>query len=309
MPKSRGRKPGRSGRQGNQPGDPRHRAALARARSLTGPAAQARARLIRLLAFGDAADPLQVISVPPLYMDVIVAEAAGVIEEERCADDCVILACCYAHLGIAAEIRAARLTVTDTRDRSSTTHGTLSPSWEDGLLHGHTVVWIPAQRCLIDPTILQFLPEDTLSWEAVIAHAAPGTRPAETVTASHGRFRVAYILAPAEATAPLLGYPRMLEERDDLLRRGVNIASAALALMAEHLPADRARQSPLTCRALLTAIRDLSAEQTPAGDWRSPPPARAASPPPHARRNRAPSRNPASGSHALTHPGSRKPKS
>ena len=269
MPKSRGRKPGRGGRRGNQPGDPRHRAALAQARSLTGPAAQARARLIRLLAFGDAADPLQVISVPPMYMDVIVAEAAGAIDEERCADDCVILACCYAHLGIAAEIRAARLTVTDTRDRSSTNHGTLAPRWEDGLLHGHTVVWIPAQRCLIDPTVLQFLPEDSLSWEAVIARAAPGSQPPETVTASHGRFRVAYTLAPAEATAPVLGYPRMLEERNDLLRRGVNIASAALALMAEHLPAERARQIPHPrAAALLTATRDLTAEQTPAGDWR-----------------------------------------
>ena len=98
----------------------------AQAAILTGPAAQARARLTRLLAFGDAADALQVISVPPLYMDVIVAEAAGAIEEERCADDCVVLACCYAHLGIPAEIRAATLTITDTCDRSSTSHGTLT---------------------------------------------------------------------------------------------------------------------------------------------------------------------------------------
>jgi hypothetical protein len=268
MPKSRGRKPGRAGRRRNQPGDPRHRAALAEARLLAGPAAQARARLARLLAFGDAADPLQVISVPPRFMDVIVAEAAGAIEEERCADDCVILACAYAHLGITAEIRAATLIITDTRDRSSTVHGTLAPCWEDGLLHGHTVVWIPAQGCLIDTTILQFLPEDSLSFEAVIARAAPG-QPAETVTASHGRFRVAYTLAPAEASAPALGNPRMAEERDDLLRRGMNIASAALALMAGHLPAERAAQIPHPrAAALLTATRDLPAAQTPAGDWR-----------------------------------------
>lgn len=269
MPKSRGRKPGRAARRRNQPGDPRHRAALAQAAILTSPAAQARARLTRLLSFGDAADPLQVISVPARYMDVIVAEAAGAIEEERCADDCVILACAYAHLGISAEIRAARLIITDTRDRSSTAHGTLAPRWEDGLLHGHTVVWIPAWQCLIDTTILQFLPEDSLTWEAVIAPAAYRSQPAETVTASHGRFRVAYTLAPAQATAPVLGYARMVEERDDLLRRGMNVASAALALMAEHLPAERARQIPHPrAAALLTATRDLPAAQTPAGDWR-----------------------------------------
>ena len=253
MPKSRGRKPGRAARRRSQPGDPRHRAALAEARLLTGPAARARARLARLLAFGDAADPLQVISVPPRYMDVIVAEAAGAIEEERCADDCVILACAYAHLGIAAEIRAATLTVTDTRDQSSTAHGTLAPRWEDGLLHGHTVVWIPAWRCLIDTTILQFLPEDSLSWEAVIARASPGSQPPENVTTSHGRFRVTYTLAPAGATARVLGYPRMAAEHDDLLRRGMNIAAATLALMAEHLPAERARQIPHPRAAALLA--------------------------------------------------------
>ena len=116
-------------------------------------------------------------------------------------------------------------------------------------------MWIPAQRCLIDPTILQFLPEDSLSWEAVIA--------------SHGRFRITYTLAPTEATAPVLGHSRMLKERDDLLRRSMNVASAALALMATHLPAERVRQIPHSrAAALLTATRDLPAEQTPAGDWR-----------------------------------------
>ena len=59
----------------------------------------------------------------------------------------------------------------------------------------------------------------------------------------------------------------MLEERDDLLRRGMNVASAALALMAQQLPAERARQIPRAA-ALLTATRDLPVEQTPAGDWR-----------------------------------------
>lgn len=269
MPKSRGRKPGRASRRGNQPGDPRHRAALARAASLTDPAAQAWARLIRLLAFGDAADPLQVISVPPLYMDTVVAEAAGAVAEERCLDDCTILACCYAHLGITAQVRAARLIITDTRDRSVTAHGTLAPSWEDGLLHGHTVVWVPAHRCLIDPTILQFLPEDSLSWQAVIARAGPGSQPPDTVTASHGRFRVTYTLAPPEATAEVLGHPRMAAEHGDLLRRGMNVASAVVAFTAEHLPAERVRQVPHPrAAALLTATRDLTGGQAASGDWR-----------------------------------------
>lgn len=268
MPKSRSRKTGRAGR-ANLPGDPRHRAALARAAELPGPAAQAWARMIRLLAFGDTADPLQVISVPALFLDTIVAEAAGTIPEERCLHDCVILACSYAHLGITAQIRAAELAITDTRDRSSTTCGALTPRWEDGLLHGHTIVWLPAQRCLIDPTVLQFLPEDTRRWEAVIACAPPGSQTPETVTTSHGRFRITYTLAPPEATGPLLSSPCMTDEHAGLLRRGMNIASAALTLMAEHIPADRARHIPYPrASALLTATRKLPARQNPDGDWR-----------------------------------------
>jgi hypothetical protein len=43
----------------------------------------------------------------------------------------------------------------------------------------------------------------------------------------------------------------------------------ALALMAEHLPAERAWQIPHPrAAALLTATRGLAVEQTPAGDWR-----------------------------------------
>ena len=70
----------------------------------------------------------------------------------------------------------------------------------------------------------------------------------------------------------------MLEERDDLLRRGMNVASAALALMAQQLPAERARQIPRAA-ALLTATRDLPVEQTPAGDWRFTAPGTGGKPP------------------------------
>jgi hypothetical protein len=203
MPKSRRRKPGPASHRGNQPGNPRHRAARARAGNLTDPAGQAWERLTQLLDFGDPADWLQVISVPPLFLDAHVAGQAGNVPEERCLDDCVILACSYAHLGITAQIRAAVLTVDDTRDRTSTAHGTLTPQWEDdGMLHGHTVVWIPEQRCLIDSTALQFLPWDTpRNPGPVIAHARTGSAGPDSVTTSHGRFRLTYTLASPEAGA------------------------------------------------------------------------------------------------------------
>lgn len=269
MPKSGRHTPARAGQRRQRSGDPRRRAAQAAAQAVRDPAEQARTRLLDLLAFGDTTDPLLSIKVPALFLDWMVFEQGEGFPEERCLTDCVILACSYAHLGIAAHIRAAELTVTDTRDRITTTHGSLNPWWEDGLMHGHGVVWIPEHRCLIDPTIFQFLPWDTQRNPGpVITTALRDGRDADSISCSHDRFRISYTLAPAEATAPLLSHPVMRDEHAGCLRRGMNVASAALALMADHLPPERARVIPHPrTAAQVTAIQGLGIQHTPEDDW------------------------------------------
>ncbi|MDX6394105.1 MAG: hypothetical protein QOJ73_5168, partial [Streptosporangiaceae bacterium] len=35
-------------------------------------------------------------------------------------------------------------------------YGTLAPWWEDGMLHGQTIVWIPGLGHLVDPTVERY---------------------------------------------------------------------------------------------------------------------------------------------------------
>jgi len=101
----------------------------------------------------DAAEPLQVTAVPALFLDAIAAEHS--LPAERCLDDCLSLACAYAQLGRDAQVRAAELVIT-VPDGRRATHGTLAPRWEDGMIHGHAVVWLPGPGHLVDVTAGQF---------------------------------------------------------------------------------------------------------------------------------------------------------
>jgi hypothetical protein len=122
-------------RAAGDPGDPPHPALI---------------RVGAVLAELDASDPLQVIALPPLIIDMIAAKYGA--PAERCADDCVILACAYAQLGITAQVRVAELAINDSLTGTSTVDGSLETRWQDGMFHGHTVLWLPAHECLVDPT-------------------------------------------------------------------------------------------------------------------------------------------------------------
>lgn len=101
-----------------------------------------------MLELTQVTDPIQVISLPPLYLGIVAASHAHLVAAERCVDDCAILAHAYAQLGIAAEVRLTELLITDPYTSKSTTHGSRAPRWEtdplDGdLLHGHTSSGFP----------------------------------------------------------------------------------------------------------------------------------------------------------------------
>jgi hypothetical protein len=62
----------------------------------------------------------------------------------------------YAQMGMPAQVRAVQLAVTDIATGATDVRGTLQPRWEDGLLHGHTAVWLPGSLHLVDPTAEQY---------------------------------------------------------------------------------------------------------------------------------------------------------
>ena len=215
MPKSRGRKPAR-------------RPARHPWRRRLGPAAQdAWARLAGLLEYGDSADPVQVTALLPLFLDAVAADHR--LPPERCLDDCVVVAHAYAQLSITAEVRAAELAITTATGQSST-HGSLNPRWQDGLIHGHAVVWLPGLAHLADVTAGQ----DPRSQRQATGRSSPP--------------------APCSPAATPPG-----------TERGLSGGQAA-----SRFPASRqARLIPHPRAAALTeAVRNLPDHRTPSGDHR-----------------------------------------
>lgn len=176
MPKSRGRKPRRVARARTLSGDP-----LRRQDADPGlPNLVERAALeLSAAVDGDLSDPLTLTSIPPLFLNVAAAAYIDILPAERCVDDCMVLAHAYAQMGMPAQVRAAEIAVVDAVTGARDVHGNLRPRWEDGMLHGHTVVWLPDSQHLVDPTIEQY--EEIAAYGEGPIIAAPGSARGEPV--------------------------------------------------------------------------------------------------------------------------------
>ena len=177
----------------------------------------------------------------------------------------------YAQMGIAAEVRAAELVITTATGQSST-HGSLAPRWHDGLMHGHAVVWLPRLAHLADVTVGQYPPDrgSRARTGHRRLHPAPGSDTAGDlvqVEVPWDSLLLAYTLAPVVTTAIMLDHPVMRAEEGGHRRRGMNVASAAVRLLADFLPAQQASLIPRPrAAALAEAVRDLPEHRTPEGD-------------------------------------------
>ncbi|TDC91039.1 hypothetical protein E1292_43035 [Nonomuraea deserti] len=171
------------------------------------------------------------------------------------------LAHAYAQLGIPAQVRAVDLAITNVSDMTVISRGTLTPRWEDSMIHGHTIVWLPTLDHLIDVTAEQFPEIAALDEGPVVAgRAGPQAAqdPAERVHFKRKHLRMTYTLAPLETTVALLDHPVPRASMSDYRRRGVNVATAAVAILADSLPRMRLPQVPhRRAAALIEAVRDL----------------------------------------------------
>ena len=186
---------------------------------------------------------MQVTALLPLFLDALATDHG--LPAERCLDDCVVLAHAYAQLGIAAEVRAAELVITTATGQSST-HGSLNPRWQRGLMHGHAVVWLPGLAHLADVTAGQYPEIEAAGHGPVIAACTllPGSDAAGDVVqvdVPWDGLQLAYTLAPLATTALMLDHPVMRADEDGHRRRGLNVASAAVRLLADFLPPEQAR--------------------------------------------------------------------
>lgn len=144
-------------------------------------------------------------------------------------------------------------------------HGSLTPWWQDGLLHGHTVVWVPGARCLVDSTVSQYVHVDG----SVIALAEDDADEGEiiVVDTGHAGQHLRYALAPRVASAAVLAHPTIGNTDIPYQRFGTNIAAAVVSYLTENLPAARAADLHVRrAAALVEAVRGLPTERTIEGN-------------------------------------------
>ncbi|MFC5821135.1 hypothetical protein [Nonomuraea harbinensis] len=228
------------------------------------------ARVAGMIAYRSPADPMQVPSVLPLFIDIVAAEY--LLPAERCLDDCMTLAYAYAQLGIPAHVRAAELSITNTLTKTTVVHGSLTPHWDDDMIYGHTVVWLPTLNHLVDVTAEQF-PEIAALDQGPMIAGRDGYQaahiPEERIQVKRKNLRMAYTLAPLDTTVALLDHPVPRASMADYHRRGVNVATAAVIILADSLPQERLALVPhRRAAALIEAVRELPEYRTPAGDRR-----------------------------------------
>ena len=258
MPKSRKRQSRLTRKLRGTPGDPRKRAPeRIPERALLASAILQKATAVSL------SGPLPFAALPPLALHAIGSRFTGGHAPASCVDDCLALAHAYAELGIEAQVRVAELTITDATTSAQIIYGTPRPRWNDGVFSGHTVVWLPAHRHLIDPHAEKFREIAVYKAGPVIAPAGPAQadeRAADEdevrVTVARSYLRLGYVLQSRTASAAALHHPAAQAESDANRRRGVNIASEVVWLLAnERTPADTAVIPYPRAAALIDAAR------------------------------------------------------
>jgi hypothetical protein len=216
--------------------------------------------LLRKATAARLSDSLPFTALPPLALHALTSRSPGTLSAARCVGECLVLAYAYAELGIEAQVRSAELTVTDPRTGARAVYGSPRPDWQDDVFRGHTVVWLPAQRHLIDPAAERFREIAAYKAGPVIAAARESADDDDevTLTVTRGYLRLAYTLASRAASVVVLNHPAAQAERDASRRRGVNLASEVVWLLANERAADETAGIPYPrAAALIDAARGM----------------------------------------------------
>jgi hypothetical protein len=137
------------------------------------------------------------------------------------------------------------------------------------MIHGHTVVWLPTLGHLVDVTAEQFPEIAALDGGPVIAGRPSGDCAPELIQAKRKHLRMTYELAPLEITTALLDHPVPRASIADYRRHGVNLATAAVSILAESLSSAGLELMPhRRVAALIEAVRELPKHETVTGDRR-----------------------------------------
>lgn len=219
--------------------------------------------LLRRAAAAPLGDPIGFAALPALTRYALRTQGLGAPAPANSVAECLLLAHAYAALGIEAQIRVAELTVTDNKTGAQSVHGIPRPHWEDGRFFGHTILWLPRYRHLIDPDAERY--HEIAAWKAGPVVAAAGPADPERsddgqipITVTRGHLNLSYSVGPREATAEVLANPVVHTARDTAWDEGANLASEVIWLLAsERSDGDTGMIPYPRAAALIDAARGL----------------------------------------------------
>ncbi|MGW4394938.1 hypothetical protein ACWEHA_06570 [Amycolatopsis nivea] len=219
-----------------------------------------------------APDLLVELLLPLLWLDHA-AGAAGSL----CVSGSMMLHYAYAQLGIASEVHAVDVVITDERTQQHVAYGRQDPYWDGETFHGHCLLHLPRTRRMIDPAVEQF-PEVKRSnlplfgrtvvtgSDEVEGHETLGQGelpPYSVMYTRRGTQAFLHTVVGQEYARIAWESPHADKDAERYHAAGVNLATHALSLLRLPGVADRVRQVRYP---KLNALLDVIAEAPIAAD-------------------------------------------
>lgn len=211
---------------------------------------------------------------PDLLVELLPAmlwlESATGKRANLCTSSCTTLHFAYAALGIQAQPRAVDLFVVDKRTGQRTLYGRPDPHWSGSTFHGHCVLWLPASRRILDPTVEQY-PQvrryqlGPICGRLTASMALPGDQdrlargelpPGSHLAVKREELLLVYTAVSEEFDDVVMSAPAVRDNLPEVQRSGRNLASWTLDVLREPDIIERARRAP---HPRLRALLDLLA--------------------------------------------------
>ncbi|MGH3758780.1 hypothetical protein [Actinophytocola sp.] len=213
-----------------------------------------------------------------MLLPVLWLSRVKAFEGNSSVEGSMVLHHAYEQLGIASHVYTVTLSIMNPTNDRSAEYGRPDPRWNDGILDGHCVLWLPQSGRMIDATVEQFSAAPDSASAPVVGRLAGSNSSAwaspEGGLAAGTWIDVLGAVGPMHYELTDLEYRDLvtssltLEDNERYQRAGVNLASRALTLLRVGPVAERVRTVPYPqLHALLDAVDNAEFVVEPTGDF------------------------------------------
>ncbi|GAB3448560.1 hypothetical protein [Actinophytocola sediminis] len=214
-----------------------------------------------------------------MLLPVLWLSRVEMFEGNASVEGSMVLHHAYEQLGVASHVYTVTLSIMNPANDQSAKHGRPDPRWNDGVLDGHCVLWLPQSGRLVDATVEQFSAAPNSASAPVVGRLAGSNSSAWA--SPEGGLAAGTWIDVLNAVGLIMHYELTDLEYRDLVtssltqednerfqRAGVNLASRALTLLRVGPVAERVRTVPYPqLHALLDAVDNAEFVVEPTGDF------------------------------------------